>query len=58
MWLISVVSRHRALMNVFDKAPILDKEAFVTVILEEDHLFWYGFVLRGEQATMPPVFGG
>ncbi|RID58064.1 hypothetical protein BRARA_F01387 [Brassica rapa] len=25
-------------MNVFDKAPILDKEAFVTVILEEDHL--------------------
>ncbi|CAG7869415.1 unnamed protein product [Brassica rapa] len=27
-----------ALMNVFDKAPILDKEAFVTVILEEDHL--------------------
>lgn len=26
-------------MNVFDKAPILDKEAFVTVILEDDHLF-------------------
>ncbi|KAL0813816.1 hypothetical protein Bca101_070259 [Brassica carinata] len=34
------LSRHRALVNVFDKAPILDKEAFVTVILEEDHLFW------------------
>ncbi|KAH0854426.1 hypothetical protein HID58_069251 [Brassica napus] len=33
------LSRHRALMNVFDKAPILDKEAFVTVILEDDHLF-------------------
>ncbi|KAG5392646.1 hypothetical protein IGI04_022609, partial [Brassica rapa subsp. trilocularis] len=32
-------SRHRALMNVVDKAPILDKKAFVTVILEEEHLF-------------------
>ncbi|KAF3609915.1 hypothetical protein DY000_02045877 [Brassica cretica] len=45
------LSRHRALMNVFDKAPILDKEAFVTVILEEDHLFWYGFVQRGDVNT-------
>ncbi|WZZ58103.1 hypothetical protein YC2023_058210 [Brassica napus] len=36
---VLALSRHRALMNVFDKAPILDKEAFVTVILEDDHLF-------------------
>ncbi|CDY29419.1 BnaA06g13770D [Brassica napus] len=34
----AIASENSALMNVFDKAPILDKEAFVTVILEEDHL--------------------
>ncbi|KAG2268747.1 hypothetical protein Bca52824_063302 [Brassica carinata] len=50
-FIVSLISRHRALVNVFDKAPILDKEAFVTVILEEDHLFWYGFVQRGDVNT-------
>ncbi|CAN7021555.1 unnamed protein product, partial [Brassica rapa subsp. trilocularis] len=38
-FIVSLISRHRALMNVVDKAPILDKKAFVTVILEEEHLF-------------------
>lgn len=55
----SVVSRHRTLMNVFDKAPIVDKEAFVApsasvigdVQIGRGSSIWYGCVLRGEQAT-------
>lgn len=54
-----VVSRHRTLMNVFDKAPIVDKEAFVApsasvigdVQIGRGSSIWYGCVLRGEQAT-------
>lgn len=49
------VSRHRTLMNVFDKAPIVDKDAFVAPsasIIGNVHLgpgssIWYGCVLRG-----------
>lgn len=62
----SVVSRHRTLMNVFDKAPIVDKEAFVApsasligdVQIGRGSSIWYGCVLRGEQATKSSsVFG-
>lgn len=53
------VSRHRTLMNVFDKAPLVDKDAFVAPsasIIGNVHLgpgssIWYGCVLRG---TPPP----
>lgn len=46
-------------MNVFDKAPIVDKEAFVApsasvigdVQIGRGSSIWYGCVLRGEQAT-------
>nr|ADQ43216.1 GAMMA CA3/carbonate dehydratase [Schrenkiella parvula] len=47
-------SRHRTLMNVFDKAPSVDKEAFVAPsasIIGDVHVgrgssIWYGCVLR------------
>jgi len=65
---LCVVSRHRTLMNVFDKAPIVDKEAFVAPsasVIGDVHIgrgssIWYGCVLRGELATKPQclVFGG
>lgn len=53
-----VVSRHRTLMNVFDKAPIVDKEAFVApsasvignVQIGRGSSIWYGCVLRGDQS--------
>lgn len=62
----SVVSRHRTLMNVFDKAPIVDKEAFVApsasvignVQIGRGSSIWYGCVLRGEQMLLSfSVFG-
>jgi len=48
-------------MNVFDKAPIVDKEAFVAPsasVIGDVHIgrgssIWYGCVLRGELATKP-----
>ncbi|KAI4327628.1 hypothetical protein L6164_020065 [Bauhinia variegata] len=50
------LSRHRTLMNVFDKAPIVDKEAFVApsasiigdVQVGRGSSIWYGCVLRGD----------
>nr|XP_028949871.1 gamma carbonic anhydrase 1, mitochondrial isoform X2 [Malus domestica] len=50
------VSRHRTLMNVFDKAPVVDKEAFVApsasiigqVQVGRGSSIWYGCVLRGD----------
>ena len=50
------VSRHRTLMNVFDKVPIVDKTAFVApnasmigdVHVGEGSSIWYGCILRGE----------
>lgn len=52
----SAVSRHRTLMNVFDKAPVVDKDAFVApsasiigdVQVGRDSSIWYGCVLRGK----------
>ncbi|MBA0618146.1 hypothetical protein Godav_027534, partial [Gossypium davidsonii] len=52
----SVVSRHRTLMNVFDKAPIVDRDAFVApsasvigdVQVGRSSSIWYGCVLRGD----------
>ncbi|KAG2284668.1 hypothetical protein Bca4012_053330 [Brassica carinata] len=54
------LSRHRTLMNVFDKAPIVDKDAFVAPsasIIGNVHLrpgssIWYGCVLRGDANTI------
>ncbi|KAM5576110.1 gamma carbonic anhydrase 1, mitochondrial-like [Rosa sericea] len=50
------LSRHRTLMNVFDKAPGVDKEAFVApsasiigdVQVGRGSSIWYGCVLRGD----------
>ncbi|KAG7020499.1 Gamma carbonic anhydrase 1, mitochondrial, partial [Cucurbita argyrosperma subsp. argyrosperma] len=50
------VSRHRTLMNVFDKAPVVDKDAFVApsasiigdVQVGSGSSIWYGCVLRGD----------
>lgn len=52
-----VVSRHRTLMNVYDKAPKVDKDAFVApsasiignVNVGQASSIWYGCVLRGKQ---------
>ncbi len=52
----SVVSRHRTLMNIFDKAPAVDKDAFVApsasvigdVQVGRGSSIWYGCVLRGK----------
>ncbi|XP_010538097.1 PREDICTED: gamma carbonic anhydrase 1, mitochondrial-like [Tarenaya hassleriana] len=50
------LSRHRTLMNVFDKAPSVDKDAFVApsasvigdVQIGGGSSIWYGCVLRGD----------
>ncbi|KAL2902080.1 Gamma carbonic anhydrase 1 mitochondrial [Bienertia sinuspersici] len=50
------LSRHRTLMNVFDKKPLVDKEAFVApsasiigdVQIGRNSSIWYGCVLRGD----------
>lgn len=50
------VSRHRTLMNVFDKAPVVDKDVFVApsasiigdVQVGRGSSIWYGCVLRGK----------
>ncbi|KAK9104756.1 hypothetical protein Scep_021600 [Stephania cephalantha] len=51
-----MVSRHRTLMNIFDKAPVVDKEAFVApsasvigdVQVGRASSIWYGCVMRGD----------
>ncbi|KAH7520011.1 hypothetical protein FEM48_Zijuj08G0098400 [Ziziphus jujuba var. spinosa] len=50
------MSRHRTLMNVFDKAPVVDKDVFVApsasiigdVQVGRGSSIWYGCVLRGD----------
>ncbi|KAK4269522.1 hypothetical protein QN277_022669 [Acacia crassicarpa] len=50
------LSRHRTLMNIFDKTPIVDKEVFVApcasiigdVQVGRGSSIWYGCVLRGD----------
>ncbi|CAN8320862.1 unnamed protein product [Cochlearia groenlandica] len=50
------LSRHRTLMNVFDKSPLVDKDAFVApsasvigdVQIGKGSSIWYGCVLRGD----------
>ncbi|XP_044511010.1 gamma carbonic anhydrase 1, mitochondrial [Mangifera indica] len=50
------MSRHRTLMNIFDKAPVVDKDAFVApsasiigdVQVGRGSSIWYGCVLRGD----------
>ncbi|VAI70213.1 unnamed protein product [Triticum turgidum subsp. durum] len=53
---VSIFSRHRTLMNIFDKAPHVHKEAFVApsasligdVQVGQGSSIWYGCVLRGD----------
>ncbi|KAI3461933.1 hypothetical protein Pfo_018596 [Paulownia fortunei] len=50
------LSRHRTLMNLFDKVPVVDKDAFVAPsasIIGDVHVgcsssIWYGCVIRGD----------
>lgn len=56
LYALYLVSRHRTLMNVFDKAPVVDKDAFVApsasvigdVQVGHASSIWYGCVLRGK----------
>ncbi|PIN06212.1 Dynactin, subunit p25 [Handroanthus impetiginosus] len=50
------ISRHRTLMNIFDKSPVVDKNAFIApsasvigdVQVGQGSSIWYGSVLRGD----------
>ncbi|GJN37998.1 hypothetical protein PR202_gb27004 [Eleusine coracana subsp. coracana] len=54
------ISRHRTLMNIFDKAPHVHKESFVApsasligdVQVGQGASIWYGCVLRGHSAVL------
>ncbi|GFZ18695.1 gamma carbonic anhydrase 2 [Actinidia rufa] len=56
------LSRHRTLMNLFDKAPVVDKDAFVApsasiigdVQVGRGSSIWYGCVLRGKLGISSP----
>lgn len=58
------VSRHRPLMNLFDKAPSVHRDAFVAPsasLLGDVHVgpassIWYGCVLRGKPPPPPQLF--
>jgi hypothetical protein len=55
-FLLFLVSRHRTLMNIFDKAPNVDKDAFIAPsasVIGDVHIgrgssIWYGCVMRGK----------
>lgn len=63
VYALFLVSRHRTLMNVFDKAPVVDKDAFVApsasvigdVQVGHASSIWYGCVLRGKLHCKPNV---
>lgn len=50
------LSRHRTVLNIFDKAPVIDKDVFVApsaavigdVQIGKGSSIWYGSVLRGD----------
>ncbi|KAL1546762.1 Gamma carbonic anhydrase 2, mitochondrial [Salvia divinorum] len=50
------VSKHRTLMNIYDKSPVVDKDAFIApsasvigdVQVGQGSSIWYGSVLRGD----------
>lgn len=50
------LSRHRTVLNIFDKAPVIDKDVFVApsaavigdVQIGKGSSIWYGSVLRGK----------
>ncbi|KAH0771889.1 hypothetical protein KY290_015870 [Solanum tuberosum] len=56
LYFLIPVSRHRTLMNLFNKAPMVDKDAFVAPsasLIGDVHVgrnasIWYGCVLRGD----------
>jgi carbonic anhydrase/acetyltransferase-like protein (isoleucine patch superfamily) len=56
---VFAVSRHRTLMNLFDKTPVIEESAFVApsasivgnVQIGEKSSIWYGCVLRGKPLT-------
>ncbi|XP_019174835.1 PREDICTED: gamma carbonic anhydrase 2, mitochondrial-like [Ipomoea nil] len=55
-YLSEQLSRHRTLMDLFDKSPVVDKDAFVApgasvigdVQVGRNSSIWYGCVLRGD----------
>lgn len=57
LWILFIVSRHRTLMNVYDKSPVVDKDVFVApsasvigdVQVGRASSIWYGCVLRGNR---------
>ena len=54
---INVVSRHRTLMNLYDKVPVIPQNAFVApsaavvgdVKVGSGSSIWHGCVLRGKR---------
>lgn len=58
------VSRHRTLMNIFDKAPVVDKDVFLApsasiigdVQVGRGSSIWYGCVLRGKMKYFAPQY--
>lgn len=58
------VSRHRTLMNIFDKAPVVDKDVFLApsasiigdVRVGRGSSIWYGCVLRGKMKYFAPQY--
>lgn len=60
------LSRHRTLMNIFDKTPVVDKTAFVApsasiigdVQVGRGSSIWYGCVLRGKIWLFVDLFYG
>nr|AFK46651.1 unknown [Lotus japonicus] len=59
-FILEQLSRHRTLMNIFDKAPTVDKDVFVApsasvigdVQVGKGSSIWYGTVLRGDVSSI------
>ena len=57
------ISRHRKIMNLYDKRPNVNHESFVApnaavvgdVFIGMQSSVWYGAVVRGEWLHTPPV---
>jgi hypothetical protein len=59
LFFVVLVSKHRTIMNVFQKEPIISKDAFVApsaavmgdVLIGRGSSVWYGVVLRGNKLS-------
>ncbi|KAL7117337.1 hypothetical protein ACP275_03G065800 [Erythranthe tilingii] len=59
------LSRHRTLMEIFDKSPVVDKDAFIApgasvigdVQVGQGASIWYGSVLRGDVNSISIGYG-